>query len=88
MSNKTARLEEIHTTINNLVDEAFGIVRENGTSGDVESARSYWVNQIRSALGSDDFPTHATTLLDTVDDLNDGVYDDNWPEGVSDKIEF
>ncbi len=71
MSEGTYRIEEIIDEINELVSEAFGIVREEGSSRDAEAARSYWVGHIRAALGNDDYPTHATTMRASINDIEE-----------------
>ena len=71
MSNGTYRIEEIIYEIEDLVSEAFAIVREEGSSRDAEAARSYWVGHIRSALGDENYPTHATTMRESVQDIKE-----------------
>ena len=61
-------LEELAQEIDSMVEEAYQIVRriDNHLAS---GAKSYWYGHIKSAVGSDDYPTYATTMQTTINDL-------------------
>jgi len=68
-----SRLTEIKDEIESLVREALNNVEHDERS----RCRSYWHNQILSALGTDDFTgTSMFSLQDTIDTEQEEEYDE------------
>lgn len=65
-SEAAGRLEEIRDEMLELIREAEKLV---GGTDEYERARGYWLAHIKSALGSDNYPTHATTMQDSINAL-------------------
>lgn len=65
------RLLEIRDRMNDLLDEAMGIVRTVGTPTDIARARSYWLGHIRIALGGDHdyLGSSMCSMTDTANEL-------------------
>lgn len=55
------RLVEIREEIDELIHEAADLVRSEFRS-DYANADSYWIPHIKSALGSDNYPTYSPTF--------------------------
>ena len=78
MDENLDRLKEVQDEMFALLNEAKGIVRQN-FQRHRSAAEAYWVGHIASALGSDDYPTHATTLGSTIADIEEDVREE-WEE--------
>ena len=65
------RLIEIRDEMNDLLEEAMGIVRNVGTPTDIARARSYWLGHIRIALGGehDYLGSSMCSMTDTAEEL-------------------
>ena len=64
------RLEEIRDEMTALIAEADKLVRKAAPGRTYSAAKSYWINNIKSALGDSEFGhTSSTTMQDTVDEI-------------------
>lgn len=72
-------LSEIRDNMLDEIRQAYRLLR--GTP-EQSAASAYWVGHIKSALGDENYKTHATTMADTIryleDDGNDQDGDDNY----------
>ena len=58
------RLREIHQEMNDLLEEAKNIVRQNGSSFEYDRAKAYWIGWIDNALNKNN--PYDTTMLDSI----------------------
>lgn len=55
-----------------LVEEAYTLVVDTERY-ESHAASRYWYGHIMSALGNDEYPTHATTMQNTIDNLKKSI---------------
>ncbi len=71
------QLTHIQTEMVKLLDEATEIVNDSFPSGKAALVKSYWIRDIATALGGDDYPTESTTMKMTIGELSDGLNEFN-----------
>ena len=71
------RLNDIRSTIMDLLTEANNLVRQHGSKHELERAKAYWIGHIDSALGAGNYMDLPCNLLTTIESIESTLPSEN-----------